>query len=483
MVLQAGKKIALWGRGGAGDKIAIQFLDEKGSVKARSEATVASDQRWKALLPEMSAGTTGRIEITSNQGGRKEIQDVVVGEVWLGSGQSNMAMPVRGSSEWEEAQKAADAAQSQIRFFITKKVRADKPLDDLSGEWIVATSETLGPCSAIAWNFGRALHETMHVPVGLIVSAYGGTPVQAWLSREALDATEASRLVWQWHRELLASRPEQQKVYDQKMKAWEEANPTPELKVKNENKKPKPPYSEQSPTVPNGLYNAMIAPLVPYTLRGFLWYQGENNAKDPRGYGELIQTLVQSWRKIWGDELPFYYVELANFKPAQKEPAEAGLALIREQQAEVLRQPRTGAATAIDVGDATNIHPKDKATVGRRSARMALNDVYNQKQQGPSRSPRFKSFSIEAGSVRLTFTDAAGLQSRLPSGIRGFAIRGADGHWVWAEARIEGEQIVVSNPAVTQPEAVCYGWASNPRISIENSAGLPLQPFRTNQTQ
>jgi sialate O-acetylesterase len=481
MVLQAGRETALWGKGSAGDAITIEFFDPSGASKARVGAVVGADQRWKAHLPPLPAGTAGRLSLTSGQSGGKIIEDVLVGEVWLGAGQSNMAMPVRSSSEVEDALRAADASGSQIRFFLTERKRADQPLEDLSGQWVVATSETVGPCSAVAWNFARVLHETLHVPVGLIVSAYGGTPVQAWISREALDATEASKLVWQWHRDLLDSRPQQQEIYDRKMAEWKAANPTPELQAKNARRKPKPPYSEQSPTSPTGLFNAMIAPLIPYTLQGVLWYQGENNGKDPRGYGELIQALVQSWRTAWGGEFPFYYVELANFQPAQKDPAEGGLALIREQQAEVLRVARTGCATAIDVGEARDIHPKDKATVGRRLARMALHDVYEQKLEGPSRSPRFQAVAMDGGFARLTFSDAQGLRSRHPGGIRGFAIRGTDGRWVWADAKIEGEEIVVSNPSVLQPEAVCYAWASNPRISVENSAGLPLQPFRTDQ--
>lgn len=483
MVLQAGKEIAFWGKGTAGDKITVEFLDPEGASRARSEATVGEDASWRLSLPSLPSGTAGRVHITSGQSGEKTFQDVLVGEVWLCSGQSNMGMGVRGSAEWEDAFQAADASKGQIRFFLSERTRAFTPQDDLVGQWVVATSETIGPSSAVAWNFARSLNETLHTPVGLIQSAYGGTPVQSWISREALDATEASKLVWQWHRELLDSRPEQEIEFARKMKAWEEANPTPELKQRNANRKPKPPYSEESPKAPNGLYNAMIAPLVPYTLQGVLWYQGEQNGKDPSGYGEMIQTLVQSWRRSWNDELPFYYVELANFTPAQKEPAEGKLAFIREQQAEVLKLPRTGSATAIDVGEAKDIHPKDKVTVGRRLARMALHDVYAQKLDGPARSPRFKDFSIKEGTVRLTFSDAQGLRSRLPVGVRGFGIRGADGNWVWADARIEGEEIVVSSPSVPQPEAVCYAWASNPKISVENSAGLPLQPFRTDKPQ
>jgi sialate O-acetylesterase len=481
MVLQAGKETAFWGKATAGDKVTIQFLSASGDVQSKTEATVGDNARWSAKLPALPAGAAGKVQLTSAQSGEKVIQDVLVGEVWLGCGQSNMAMPVRGSSELEDALQAADASRSQIRFFLTDKVRADRPLDDVAGLWVVASRESVGACSAVAWNFARSINETLHVPVGLVVSAYGGTPVQAWISRETLDATNASKLVWQWHREQLDARPEQEVVYARKLKEWEEANPSQELKVKNAREKPKPPYSEDSPKAPVGLYNAMISPLIPYTIQGVLWYQGENNSKTPEGYGELIQALVQSWRKAWGADLPFYYVELANFTAPQKQPAEGGLALIREQQAEVLKLPRTGVASAVDVGDAKDIHPKDKATVGRRLARAALDEVYDRPQEGPARSPRFKSFSVKDGTVHLAFTDAQGLRSRLPAGVRGFAIRGADGRWVWGDAKIEGEEIVVSSPAVPQPEAVCYAWASNPKITVENSASLPLLPFRTDK--
>lgn len=483
MVLQAGKETALWGWSAPDDKVTVKFVDPSGATKAEASATAGADRRWIVRLPELASGTSGRLQFTSAQGGEKTVEDVLVGEVWLGSGQSNMAMPVKGSTDLEGAMKAADDAKGQIRFFLTEKKWAATPQDDLVGQWTIATGETVGPCSAVAWNMARALHETLHVPVGLVISAYGGTPVQAWLSKETLVSTEASKLVWQWHQELLDSRPQQEEEYAIKLKAWNEANPSPEQKVRNANKRPKPPYSEDSPKAPIGLYNAMIAPLVPYTIKGLLWYQAEQNSKDPRGYGEMIQALVKSWRKEWNDELPFYYVELANFTAAQREPAEGNLALIREQQAEVLKLPRTGSATAIDVGDAKDIHPKDKATVGQRIGRMALHDVYDQKIEGPVRSPRFKDFAIKDGAVRLSFTDAQGLRSRLPNGVRGFGIRGADGKWVWADAKIEGEDIVVSSAAVPQPEAVCYAWASNPKISVENSAGLPLQPFRTDKPQ
>jgi sialate O-acetylesterase len=482
MVLQSGKASAIWGRGNASAGVRVRFCDETGAVRSEAAASVAADGKWALKLPPLPAGTAGFLEIRSASE-TKKIEDVLVGEVWLGSGQSNMEYRTAASNVPEKiagiAREEAAAATPQIRFFVVeKKAGQPKPLEEVGGRWTIITPGNVGGVSAVSWYFAQALHEKLEVPVGMIVSCWGGTPVEAWMSREMLDGTKASKEIWERHEKLIASyTPEKVQKLRDEMAAWQKANPTPELQRKNAKAKPKYPYWAESSRVPVRLYNGMLHGLIPYTLQGVIWYQGEANASRPGIYGELIRAMVNGWRKAWGEELPFYYVELAGHKKPQGEPSEGGLAVIREAQAEVLQLPKTGVATAVDLGLSDDIHPPYKKEVGQRLAGLALSEVHG--LNVPAKSPSYRSSKVEGDKIRLSFDDASGLRSRDGGEVKGFAITDGEGQWKWAQAEVEGEEVIVWSEGVSQPSAVRYGWANFPVLSLVNAAGLPLRPFRT----
>jgi len=333
----------------------------------------------------------------------------------------------------------------------------------------------------VAWNFAVTLQNKAHVPVGLIVSCIGGTPVQSWMSKETLAATSVGAEVLQHSQQAIESAKAERAKYDADLKAWTEANPTPELQAQNALTKPKRTsssyYTATHPKMPIRLYNGMIHGLIPYTLRGIIWFQADGNAAYPLEYSELFQALIKEWRAEWKEALPFYFVEVNNmFKPQTKPVEPCPLSLIREQQHGGLLQPGAGMVAAIDVGT-PNPHFPNKKPVGQRLAGLALRDCYG--QPGQVNSPIFKSYAVEGDKVRLKFDDAGGLRVRGGGDLKGFAIRGGTGDWVWATGQVDGQDIVVWNDQVPSPVAVRYAWASNPVTSVENGAGLPLYPFRT----
>lgn len=484
MVLQAGKPAAVWGRGDSGAEVKVRFLDKSGTAQSEASATVSADGKWSLKLPALPARSAGVLEIQSGSD-IKKIEDVLVGDVWLGSGQSNMEYAAGAPNVPKEiaevAVKEAAAAQPQIRFFVVeKKSGLPKPQEQVNGTWTIITPANVGKISATSWYFAQALNEKLGIPVGMIVSCWGGTPVEAWMSQEMLDGTEASKEIWKRHNDLLSSyTPDKVKKLRDEMDAWQKANPTPDLQRKNRNTKPKYPYWAESSRVPVRLYNGMLHGLIPYTLQGVIWYQGEANASRPEIYGELIQAMVKGWRKEWGEELPFYYVELAGYQKPQVEPSEGGFALIREAQAEVLALPKTGVATAVDIGLSDDIHPPYKKAVGQRLAGLALKNVHGQDLQ--PESPAFSTFQIEGDKVRISLKNAEGLHPREGTEVTGFAITDSSGRWQWAQARVDGSDVVVWADGLTQPTAVHYGWANFPVLSLVNSAGLPLRPFRTDK--
>ena len=375
------------------------------------------------------------------------------------------------------AQKEADAATPPIRCFNVTSPGADEPADDVQGSWVLADSKNVGTLSAVAWNFAVAVQNKTHLPVGLIVSCKGGTPVEAWMSQEALSANPAGAAVLDRSNKKLAEMtPEKVTQLEADMKAWIATNPT-NWRLR-QGKKPEIPYTRSYGGVPVRLYNGMIHGLQPYTLRGIIWYQADGNMGNPTEYSDLFQGLIKEWRADWKEQLPFYFVGLNNMWGTDPRPVDPNpVCILREQQYGGLLQPATGIASAIDVGSATNPHYPNKKPVGERLAGLALRDVYN--QPGQVNSPMYQSFTVEGNKVRLKFTDADGLRIRGGGKLIGFAIRGGTGDWVWATGDIEGNDIVAWNDQIPAPAAVRYAWAPNPPISVENGAGLPLLPFRT----
>ncbi len=483
MVLQADAAVAVWGWADADSAVKVAFLDGTGAEKSAATAKTGSDGRWQLQLPPLSGGLAGRITVATDKNEKAAIEDVIVGEVWLGSGQSNMSYKVASFNvapeTLAEAKAQAASVRPAIRFFMTASRGADEPQADVQGRWTIAAPETVSTCSAVAWYFGLALHEKLRTPVGLIVSAVGGTPAEVWIPREALDATSVAPAIWKRHQDALAGyTPDVVVKYKSAETAWRAANPTPELKIKNAAARPKELYTPESSDVPVRLYNGKIAGLAPYTLKGIIWFQADGNNAHPEEYSELIQTLIRAWRTRWNAELPFYYVEMNNMHALQQKPTDdRPLSQIREAQNGALQLPRTGVVAAIDLGIAENAHFPIKKPVGDRLANLALSEVYGQ-PLGEVHSPEFSSYQLEGDKVRVHLKYAAGLRAR-EGVVRGFALQDESGEWGWAEGRVDGADLFLWSAQAPHPQALRYAWAENPLISVENGAGLPLRPFRT----
>jgi sialate O-acetylesterase len=485
LVLQAGQTTAIWGWATAAAKVEIQFVNAGGQREAVAAVQAGPDGRWSTRLPALAAGAAGSLAIAEAGGETKIINDVIVGQVWLGGGQSNMTYRVGAANvaaeTLAEAKQQAAELGSSTRYFNVAYRGADSPLDDVVGKWVVAGPGTVAGCSAIPWYFARTLQRTLHQPIGLIVSAVGGTPAESWIPRPEFDALHASAAIWQRHRKMVANfTPDQDETYKGELAVWLAKYPTPQLQFANSHSHPREPYSPSHSTVPVRLYNAMIHGLESYTAKGIIWFQGDGNGAHPEEYPELIRTVIQTWRKQWGAELPVYYLEINNMFEKQKNPVENGaLAPIREAQNAALELPRTGVVSTIDLGIAEDAHFPVKQPAGDRMARLILSEIYSV-DLGEVHSPEFSGMAIQGNRIRLHFAHAEGLRTRTAE-VKGFALRGFDGSWVWGDGKIEAGEIVVWNAQIEHPTAVRYDWANNPIGSIENAAGLPLRPFRTDK--
>jgi sialate O-acetylesterase len=411
-----------------------------------------------------------------------ELGDVLVGEVWLCSGQSNMEMTVHGVLNQEK--EIAEAEQPQIRMLVVARSASPEPRDNSGGEWKVCSPAAVGGFSAAGYFFGRELQKRLSVPVGLIDSSWGGTPIQAWTSLKAQESVDAIKpLLDRYHKAVRDYDPEaERRAYEKRLAEWKKTAGA-KTERKQTPRRPEPPLApERSPNSPATLYNGMIAPLAPYTIRGAIWYQGEANAGTPAAaklYGVQLQTMIAEWRHAFQEpDFPFISVQLPNFMNTQVKPSETGgWPVIREEFFKSLFMvPNAGMAVTIDIGEAKDIHPRNKQEVGRRLAQWALAKTYG-KDVAPC-GPLYKWAQKQDGKLVLFFEYANGLVAHGEQ-LKGFAIAGPDKTFVWADAKIEGNTVVVSSPKVQDPEAVRYGWANNPECNLYNKAGLPASPFRT----
>ncbi len=470
-VLQQRKPVPVWGTAQPGEKVTVEFRGQKVST------VTGDDGEWRVTLKPMPAG--GPFQMTVRGNNTIVLDDVLVGEVWICSGQSNMEWPVALSNNAE--QEIAQANYPQIRLFMVPKAVSDRPLKDLNGgAWQPCTPETVRNFSAVGYFFARELHRTLKVPVGMIQSAWGGTPAESWTSKPTLMANPSLRYLLENWRRAEANYPQALENYQKQLAEWEKAAAQARAEGKPEPKKPDPPQNPRTnPWKPSGLFNAMIAPIVPYALQGAIWYQGESNAGRAYEYRTLFPAMIQDWREAWAQgDFPFLFVQLANFMAVKPEPGESAWAELREAQTMTLALPKTGMAVAIDIGDANDIHPRNKQDVGKRLALNALAIAYGKKVVYSG--PLYERMRREGNAIRLYFKHVnGGLTTPNGEPLRGFAIAGADRRFVWAEARIEGNTVVVSSPQVLEPVAVRYAWADNPVCNLYNRAGLPASPFRT----
>jgi sialate O-acetylesterase len=473
MVLQADREVPVWGWAEPSEEVTVAIA---GQTKT---ATADPKGKWLVKLNPLKAGEA--LTLTVKGGNTITIQDVLVGEVWLCSGQSNMQMTVSAAKDFPKEKAAAN--YPKIRMFREASNPATTPQDHCKGTWQVCSPETVGGFSATGYFFGRELHQTLGVPVGLINSSVGGTAIEAWTSLEAQkDKPEVKPIFERWTKQAETWDPAKaQAQYDKQLAAYKEAAAKARAEGKRAPAAPRKPVDPRlNANHPANLFNAKIAPLVPYAIRGAIWYQGESNAGNLAGiYGLQLETLIKDWRSRWGEgDFPFAWVQLPNFRAPQTKPVESSnWALVREGMLKTLALPNTGMAITIDVGEANDIHPKDKQDVGKRLAMWALAKVYG--RPVASSGPLVASHKISGSQVILSFKHTDGGLVAKEGTLKGFAIAGADGNWVRAEAKIAGDQVIVSSPDVKDPVAVRYDWADNPDGNLYNGAGLPASPFRT----
>ena len=418
-VLLSGAAVPVWGWADAGENVEVSFA---GQTKS---ATPDANGKWMVKLDALKAEAKPQ-ELTVKGKNTLTVKDVLVGEVWLGSGQSNMALPVSKANDYEKEMGAAQFPQ--LRMFSVRSKPSATASENCGGQWSVCSPETVGGFSAALYFFGREIHKTLGVPTGLINSSVNGTRIERWSAPDAQVPDAA-------------------------------ADPA-EKSRRGE------------------LFNGKIAPLIPYAIRGAVWYQGESNTKDEKQsslYHQQLKLLITDWRKRWGSEFPFAWVQLPNLpRPDNNWP------LIRESMLKTLSLPKTGMAITIDIGEEKNVHPKNKQEVGRRLSLWALGEVYGKKVPSTS-GPLPAGHEVKGDKIVLKFTHADGGLAAKEGELRGFLIAGEDKQWKPATATIAGDTVIASSPEVTNPVAVRYAWKAWPDCNLFNGAGLPASPFRTDE--
>jgi sialate O-acetylesterase len=475
MVLQQGQKNRVWGSADPGEDVIVTIAGQRQTAKANDKG------KWQVTLDALPVGGPHTLAITGKN--KLAVEDVLVGEVWICSGQSNMQWAVSQANDGDLEAKTANFPQ--IRLISVPQVGTQEPQDDFQGKWELCTPETAKDFSAVGYFFGRQLHQTLNVPIGLIDDAWGGSACEAWIRRDLLEKDEKySKLMADWVQRERSYDPEKAKAANDKQQAdFREAA----AKAKAEGKPvPQPPRAAPNPLTPNhrpgNIYNGVLKPTIGYGIRGAIWYQGESNAGRAYQYRDLFPLMIQSWRDEWQQgDFPFYWVQLADFLAQKKEPADSSWAELREAQTMTMKRlPNTGEAVIIDLGEGRDIHPRNKQDVAKRLARWALARDYGLSNI-EYHSPQYKSMEKQGSKIVLSFDHVgAGLYTFDTTNPVGFAIAGSDKTFVWADAKLAGnDKIEVTSDKVADPVAVRYAWADNPVCNVYSRAGLPLTPFRT----
>ncbi|MDR3636315.1 MAG: sialate O-acetylesterase [Isosphaeraceae bacterium] len=472
MVLQRDQKDRVWGSASPGEEVAVHIGDQTKTTKA------GQDGKWSVTLDPLPAG--GPHTMTVKGKNTVTFEDILVGEVWVCSGQSNMQWPVSVSVDADL--EALTAKYPKIRLITVPNVGTQEPQDDFRGEWKLCTPDSVRPFSAVGYFFGRQLYETLDVPIGLINDAWGGSACEAWVRRDVLAADPKYKALLENWAAIEKGYPQAKVDYEKKLAEWKVAVE----KAKTE-KKPQPP----APASPDGLmagnarpgniYNGVLKPTIGYGIRGAIWYQGESNAGRAYQYRDLFPLMIKSWRDEWGiGDFSFYWVQLADFMAEKAEPGESSWAELREAQTMTMdRLPKTGEAVIIDIGEGRDIHPRNKQDVAMRLARWALARDYG--ISVPYQSPRYKSMEKQGKSIVLTFDHAGStLYTFDVHEPVGFTIAGSDRKFAAAKARlIAPNKVEVWSDQVPDPVAVRYAWADNPVCNLFSREGLPATPFRT----
>jgi sialate O-acetylesterase len=481
MVLQQGISNRVWGKADPGEAVTVTFA---GQTKT---TTAAADGAWAVSLdPVREYGGPHTLTVK----GKNEIafRDVLVGEVWVCSGQSNMQWAVNQAND-PDLEKAA-ARFPQIRFVSVPQVGLQEPQWNFNGAWQVCSPESVGEFSAVGYFFGRQLHQTLGVPVGLIDNAWGGSAAEAWVKRDKLAAHPVLKAIHEkWVKE--EANVETSKAdFEKKLADWKAAAARARAEGKPEpggkpDPKQHPDGRMKGNARPGNIHSGVLSPSIGYGIKGAIWYQGESNASRAYQYRDLFPFMIQSWRDEWGlGDFPFYWVQLADHKAEKPEPGESDWAELREAQTLTMKAlPNTGQAVIIDLGEGKDIHPMNKQDVAKRLARWALAETYGVSGIA-CRSPVYKGMERDGAKIVLTFDHvAAGGKGWRPFDVNepiGFTVAGAERTFVPAKARIRDDgRIEVWSEAVSEPVAVRYAWADNPVCNMYSTSGLPLTPFRT----
>jgi len=431
MVLQQDVIVPIWGWADPGEEVSVVIGGQRKSARADAAG------KWKVELDKLKPGAALTLTVTGKN--KVAVNDVLVGEVWLGSGQSNMARTTKSAKDFAKEQAAANLPN--LRMFKVESGAATNAQSDCRGSWKVCSPETVGGYSAVLFFFGRELHQNLGLPMGLIHSSVGGTTIEQWTDLET-------------------------------QRAAPELTPIFAALAAKTNAPAKAPNAR----IPiGGLFNGKIAPLIPYALRGIVWYQGEGNTKSveqARLYEHQLPLLITDWRKRWGQDMPFAWVQLPNW-------AKNGEAwcIVQEGMLKTLKLPKTGMAITVDIGDANDVHPQNKEEVGRRLSLWALGSVYG--KQVATSGPLPGGHEIKGSEVVVKFQHTNGGLVAKAGALKGFNLAGEDRQWHPATARITGSQVFVSCAAVKRPVALRYAWQDNPDCNLFNGAGLPASPFRT----
>lgn len=464
MVLQQNTEINLWGWASASEEITITT-----DWQTQPIIVIANeDGNWKTSIKTPSTDHQPH-QITLEGNNKIELHDILFGEVWLCSGQSNMFFPVgkqentwkTGVINYEDEVKAA--TQSQIRLFTVGLAASQTPKNEVEGRWQVCSPNSVYDFSAVAYFFGKNLYENLNVPIGLISSSWGGTRAEAWTSQEVLEENPDYLPILERFTDKQINYYRELKDYYQKSQKVNKAETETQLKKPNYGELNKDPYV---------LYNAMLHPLINYTIKGVTWYQGESNAQRAYQYRTLFPDMIQNWRSDWKQEqLPFYFVQIAPHHSQNPEIREAQLMAYRSVK-------NTGIVVTTDIGNPKNIHPENKQEVGRRLALWARSKTYGEKQIEYS-GPLYRDFKVKKNKIQIYFDFAENGLQKKGKQLTHFEIAGEDQKFYPAKAKIKGNTVIVSSAEVKKPVAVRFGWSKSPEPNLFNTAGLPASPFRT----
>lgn len=465
MILQQNSKVALWGWAQPGEKITITNNWNNKSAKAVADAS----GKWLTYVATAKAG--GPYQLTFKASNTIDVKNILLGEVWIASGQSNMEFFVGKTSNASYAgvinhdEVMKDAEHPDIRTIDVPNKVADEPQTDFKGEWKLCSAKTVDTFSAVAYFFAREINKATGFPVGIINATWGGTPAESWTKKEVLQSDSDLNQILIRYQKAVDVFPEENEKYKTAFAKWRADT------SKTKGAAPRAPMGPSHNQSPYKLYNGMITPIAPYTIKGVIWYQGENNADRAFQYRKLFTAMINNWRTDWKNfKLPFYFVQVSPHRSQNPE--------IRDAQFYVYRHvPYTGMAVTTDNGDSLNIHPRNKELVGQRLSLWALRNNYGKKNLVVS-GPLYKSMKIEGNKIRIYFDFDKGLSAK-DGELKEFTIAGDDQKFVPANAKIDGNTVVVWSDEIRNPKAVRFAWKNVPHPNFYNGAGLPASPFRT----